>query len=409
MKAWWDSLLQHPSGGGIVLFLAAVAAMVVDNSFLSPLYDLFKSLQLGIRVGDLIIDKPLILWVNDGLMAVFFFHVGLEIKHEMREGNLADPKQLLLPAAAAVGGMVVPAAIYLALNTGDPLLLKGWAIPAATDIAFALGILTLLGRRVPLQLKVFLLALAIIDDIGAIAIIAVFYTTALSFTALEVAATLLALLLVMNLLGVRKVALYLLVGIALWVAVLKSGVHATLAGVLLAFFIPTKLPDGRRPVHELEHGLKGYVAFLVMPIFAFANAGVSLDNLTFETLSGSLPLGIILGLVVGKQLGVFAATALVVGSGLAKLPPGVGWAQVYGVACLAGVGFTMSLFIGGLAFTEANVLATDPILAETALSVANGLVDQVRYGVLTASVIAGLMGFLVLLLAPRKRDVATPG
>lgn len=394
-------LLQHDAAGGVVLLIAAAIALMMDNSFLAPVYDLIKTLPVAIQVGDLIIDKPLLLWVNDGLMAIFFFHVGLEVKHELREGSLSKPSQVVLPMTAALGGMAVPALFYLALNMGDPILVKGWAIPAATDIAFALGVLALAGKAVPTTLKIFLLAVAIIDDIGAILIIAAFYTTSISTAALQFSAVMLGILLLMNLFGVRQVALYVVVGVALWIAVLKSGVHATIAGVLLAFFIPLKDGDGKAVLHELEVTLRPYVMFMVMPVFAFVNAGVPLGGFSLETIMAPLPLGIILGLFFGKQIGVFMMAWLTVKSGLAQKPAGTNWGQIYAVACLAGIGFTMSLFIGGLAFTDDNIIKADPLLADQAAVIAESLTDQVRYGVLTGSVLSGIVGYVVLILASR--------
>ncbi len=398
----WQRLLQHEAAGGVILCLAAVLAMIIDNSFLSPVYDGFKDLRIAIAVGDLVIDKPLLLWVNDGLMAVFFFHVGLEVKYELREGRLASPSQVTLPAAAAIGGMLVPALVFFWLNGSDPVLRNGWAIPAATDIAFALGVLALVGRGVPPALKVFLLALAIIDDIGAIVIIAVFYTDQVAGLPLQVAGIITALLLALNVFGARRIAWYILLGIILWVAVLKSGVHATLAGVLLALMIPLRLEDGRAPVHELELSLKPYVAFLVMPLFAFVNAGVDLSGFSLANLLEPLPLGIILGLFAGKLVGIVGASLLVVLSGLSRMPEGVSWGQITGAALLAGIGFTMSLFIGGLAYSESIIAAAAPEMSpESARLTALALRDQVRYGVLTASLVAGVTGFVILKLTTR--------
>jgi NhaA family Na+:H+ antiporter len=371
--------IRQESTAGLILLACAVAAIVLANSPLAVVYDGILSLPVSVRVGALAIDKPLLLWINDGLMAIFFFLVGLEIKREVVEGELSSLSKIALPGTAALGGMAVPAAIYTAFNAGDAEAIGGWAIPAATDIAFALGILALLGPRVPAGLKVFLLALAIIDDLGAIVIIAVFYTADLSLDALMLAVVGIAGLVALNLSGVTRRAPYLLLGLAIWVCVLKSGVHATLAGVVTALAIPLRgRGDEPSPLAELEHVLHPWVALAILPAFAFANAGVSFAGLTMSAAAGSVPLGIGLGLFLGKQAGVFVFVALAVRTGLARLPDGITWAQVYGVAVLAGIGFTMSLFIGSLAFA-------DPARA----------VD-VRLGVLAGSVLSALLGYAVL-------------
>jgi NhaA family Na+:H+ antiporter len=332
------------------------------------------------QVGDLSIAKPLLLWINDGLMAIFFLLVGLEIKREIREGELAARDQALLPCIAALGGMIVPAVIYAALNWGDAQQMRGWAIPTATDIAFALGVLALLGSRVPVALKVFLTALAIIDDLGAIVIIALFYTHGLSLESMVLAAVALAVLLALNLMHVVRVSVYVLVGIALWVFVLKSGVHATLAGVAIAMAIPMRNPKDpeQSPLIDLENKLHIWVAYGILPLFAFANAGVSLAGLSFTSLFETLPLGIAIGLFLGKQVGVFGATLLAVKSGLSRMPEGTTWPQIYGAALLAGIGFTMSLFIGTLAFNAPEQAA------------------QVRLGVLGGSLTSAIVGYLFL-------------
>jgi NhaA family Na+:H+ antiporter len=377
-----ERFINHEAFGGIILMFAAVFALVLDNSPLAWLYDGLLSTPMTIEIGALKLGKPLLLWINDGLMAVFFLLVGLEIKREMIAGELSSRQQVVLPGAAAIGGMLVPSLIYMAVTWGEPGLASGWAIPAATDIAFALGVLSLLGNRVPLALKVFLLALAIVDDLGAILIIAVFYTSDLSVTMLAGAGVAAVALLVLNRLKVRAIAPYVLVGIALWVFVLKSGVHATLAGVVLAFAIPMNRPEGAgegsSTLERLEHRLEPWVAYAIMPLFAFANAGVSLKGLSVGTFLAPLPLGILLGLFLGKQFGVFAAVWLTVKAGWARLPQGATWTQVYGVACLAGIGFTMSLFIGTLAFEGQ---------AEAA---------GVRLGVLAGSVMSALLGYGLL-------------
>ncbi len=375
-----SELLKHEAASGVLLMLAAAAALALDNSPLSHIYDALLLLPISIQVGELLIEKPMLLWINDGLMAVFFFVVGLEIKRELMEGNLSSWRQAVLPVMAACGGMLVPALIYIALNAGDPVNLRGWAIPAATDIAFAVGVLALLGSRVPPALKIFLLALAIIDDLGAILIIAVFYTAKLSFTSLAIAAVAVAVLAAMNLAGVKRLLPYAVVGVVMWVAVLKSGVHATLAGVAIAFLIPLRTEDASEapPLIRAEHALYGFVAFFVMPVFAFANAGVQLGGMSLADLISPLPLGIALGLFLGKQIGVFGFTWVSVRLGLCQLPDGVSWRHVYGAAALAGIGFTMSLFIGTLAFEDPEHQA------------------MVRLGVLSGSLLSGLVGYAML-------------
>lgn len=378
------------SSGGICLFFAAMVAIVFDNSFLAPLYDSLLAVPLKIQLGSFEIAKPLLLFINDGLMAVFFFLVGLEIKREILEGQLSTTSQVALPGVAALGGMMVPAGIYAYFNWDNPVDINGWAIPAATDIAFALGILMLLGNRVPLAIKVFLTAVAIIDDLGAIVIIALFYTDNLSLTALSVALVGLAVCTTLNLRGVTRTAPYILIGIIVWAGVLKSGVHATLAGVLLAFTIPLRAEDaeGHAPLRHLEHILHPWVAFLVLPAFAFANAGVNFSGMTFGSLLEPMPLGIALGLFVGKQIGVFGFSWVMIKAGLAKMPEGANWAMMYGVSLLCGIGFTMSLFIGGLAFDD-QAHAT-----------------AVRLGVLCGSFASGIFGYLLLRWALTKKPVA---
>ncbi|SPH18519.1 Na(+)/H(+) antiporter NhaA [Defluviimonas aquaemixtae] len=385
-----ERLFRHDAAGGVVLMLAALLALIVANSSLSAGYHLILVKKLSILLDGEGLSKPLILWINDGLMAVFFFLVGLELKREMVEGKLKKPGDVVLPGMAAVGGMVVPALIYLALNFSDPVTRGGWAIPAATDIAFAVGVLALLGKRVPSALKIFLLTLAILDDLGAILIIALFYTRELHIDYLWLALLPLAGLLWLNWVGAHRHAPFILCGVILWVLVLKSGVHATLAGVITAFFVPMKDRFGKSPLHAMEDALTPYVGFLIVPIFAFANAGVVLQGLTFGDLFAPLPLGIAAGLVVGKQLGVFGVTWLMVRAGWARLPHAVTWAHVYGIACLAGIGFTMSLFIGGLSFDSQDNM------------------NAVRLGVLVGSGISAILGYAILLLsaAPGVEDEA---
>lgn len=377
----FTDFLKHEAAGGVVLGVATLAALVMSNSHWRDLYTEFTRTPGTIDIGGVVvISKPLVLWVNDLWMAVFFFVVGLEIKREFLEGELATPSQALLPAAAALGGMVVPACIYVLFNLGDTTALRGWAIPAATDIAFALGIVMLLGSRVPASLKVFLTAVAIIDDLGAIVVIAVFYTENLSLVALGLAFVGAACLLLLNRAGVRRADVYIVIGLAIWVCVLKSGIHATLAGVITALAIPMKTRDGSPLAGALEHALHPWVAFVVLPMFAFANAGVSLAGLTPDSLLDSITLGIAAGLVVGKAVGVFGTSWLMIRTGLAVTPAGASSRQLFGVCVLCGIGFTMSLFIGALAFEG---LETD---FET----------QLKIGVLAGSLIAGTLGTLIV-------------
>ena len=378
------------SAGGIVLAVATVLALAVSNSPWGVDYEAFRNIRGEVRIGAdwLVLSKPLILWVNDLWMAVFFLLVGLEIKRELVAGELASVRKAMLPAVAAVGGMAVPAGIYVLLNMNDPVALRGWAIPAATDIAFALGILMLLGSRVPASLKIFLTAVAIIDDLGAIVVIAFFYTAQLSLPMLGAAAVGCAALFALNRLRVKSVLPYLFVGAIVWVCVLKSGVHATLAGVATAFAIPLGDDDENEhsPLQELEHALHPWVAFVVLPMFAFANAGVALQGLSLQTLTQTVPLGIAGGLVLGKAIGVFGSSWLLSVMAGAELPAGANRMQLFGVCVLCGVGFTMSLFIGGLAFEGQGP----------------GYDTQVKLGVLGGSLIAGVLGTLILMRAERR-------
>lgn len=388
MRAARD-FLRLESAGGMLLVAAAVLAIVLRNSPLAGGYVTLLDTPVVIRIGDFGFFKPLLLWINDGLMAVFFLLVGLELKREVLEGELNRPAQALLPIVAAAGGMLVPAAIYIALNRHDPVALHGWAIPSATDIAFALGVLTLLGKRVPTALKVFLMTLAILDDLGAIVIIALFYTAELSGLSLAIAGAALAVLIVMNRCGVLNIGAYLLVGLVMWASVLQSGVHATLAGVALASVIPLRNPGNPRqsPARALERGLHPPVAYAILPLFAFANAGLSLQGVRLASFLDPVALGIAGGLLVGKQLGVFGAAWLAVRLRIAALPSGVRWSQLYGTALLCGIGFTMSLFIGSLAFEAAG--------QEHAASV--------RLGIFTGSIVSALAGYTVLRLIPASR------
>lgn len=381
--------LKLETASGILLVIAALLAIIVANSPLAPFYAALIDLPVEIRVGSLEIAKPLLLWINDGLMAIFFFLVGLELKREVIEGQLSDPREVVLPALGAVGGMLIPATIYVWINQGDTVALQGWAIPAATDIAFALAILALLGSRVPLSLKIFLISVAIFDDVGAIVIIALFYTSDLSLGALLTAAVCVPVLVLLNRRGILEKAPYLLVGLVMWVAVLKSGVHATLAGVLLAMFIPLRdSQEQGSPLHELEHDLHTAVAFGILPIFAFVNAGISFSGVSLDSMLHPVPLGIMAGLFIGKQLGVFTFCWLGVRLGVARLPEDLRWTQIYGTAVLCGVGFTMSLFIGSLAFEETGV---------------NMLFDE-RLGIIVGSVLSGICGYFVLRLTLADRS-----
>ncbi|MGV3549035.1 sodium/proton antiporter (NhaA family) [Hephaestia caeni] len=380
--------LDNEASGGILLMAVAVLAILTANSPVAGSY--FSALHA--YIGPLSVQH----WINDALMALFFLLVGLEIKREMLDGQLSSWSRRLLPGAAAAGGMAVPAVIYIAFNLGDPAALRGWAIPSATDIAFALGVLSLLGPKVPASLKIFLAALAIIDDLGAVIVIALFYTTDLNFVALGGAALVISALVVLNRSGVMRLWLYLVLGAVLWVLVLRSGVHATLAGVILALTIPIRLTPGTpeaspsvSPLHQLEHALQKPVAFLIVPIFGFANAGVSFSGVTPAVLIEPLTLGVAAGLVVGKLVGVFGTVAALVRLGLADLPAAASWGQTLGVALLCGIGFTMSLFIGLLAFDEP------------------AMQDRVKFGILAGSLIAGLAGYTVLRVTDRRKAAST--
>lgn len=381
-----------------------IVALVVANSGLAGWYEQLLAVKAQISVGTFAIAKPILLWINDGFMAVFFFLVGLELKREIMAGELSDKKKVVLPLLAALGGIVVPAAIYAFINRHDPAAMKGWAIPAATDIAFALGVLALLGSRVPVTLKIFLASIAVIDDLAAIIIIAVFYTSELSVGSLLLALLFLSWLFILNRMGITARTPYLLLSAALWVAVLKSGVHATLAGVAVATFIPYRPvkgspEDSETLVEQLEHQIQPWVAYGILPIFAFANAGVPLGDLTIASLFEPVPLGIALGLFLGKQLGVFGASWIAVKSGIATLPEGANWRHVYGVALLCGIGFTMSLFIGSLAFEQGG---------------STGDTFDERLGILAGSLLSALGGVVVLRFLSgskkaRETDPLDPG
>jgi len=381
-ESFITGFFRQESSGGIMLMLAALLALLLANSPLQNQYKLLLDTPVEIRIGNLEIAKPLLLWINDGLMAVFFFLVGLELKRELVEGELSNKRNIILPGVGAIGGMLFPALIYVYFNNSDPAAMKGWAIPAATDIAFALGILSLLGSRVPTSIKIFLTSLAIFDDIGAILIIALFYTAKISLPALIVVACCIPILLLLNKRGVASKSVYLLVGVVMWVAMLKSGVHATLAGVVTAMFVPmrSKQDPDQSPLKTLEHDLHPVVAFFVLPVFAFSNAGISLAGIGVEQVLHPVPMGIASGLFIGKQAGIFSLCWLFIKLKLTSLPSGVSWTSLYGTAALCGVGFTMSLFIGSLAFEETGV---------------NLLFDE-RLGIILGSLISGIIGYLVL-------------
>jgi len=378
-----EEFIKRESSAGIMLMFVTAAALLLKNSPLSEAYNAFLHTPVEVRFGVLHIDKPLLLWINDGLMAVFFLLIGLEVKREIMEENLSSWSQAALPVIAAIGGMAVPALIYIILNRSEELAMLGWAIPTATDIAFALGILSLLGDRVPVSLKIFLMALAIIDDLGAIIIIAFFYTADLSLLSLAMATAALLALTLINKLGVTRRAAYVLLGIVLWVSVLKSGVHATLAGVALAFTIPLESRDAQGNSFSLsktmEHDLHYWVAFMILPLFAFVNAGVDLRGISVDQMTGSVPLGIMLGLFIGKQAGVFGFSYLSIKLGMASMPAESSWRQLYGVAVLTGIGFTMSLFIDSLAFEDDRVYQYADKLA-----------------VLIGSFLSGIAGYMIL-------------
>lgn len=374
------AFFELDAAGGIVLAFAAVLAMIVANSPLHDLYHAFIHAPVSVQIGNFSIDKDAHHWINDGLMAVFFFLVGLELKREALIGELSDIKQILLPAVCAVGGMIFPALIYMAFNHGDSVSMQGWAIPTATDIAFAIGVLSLLGDKVPNSLKVFLVSIAIFDDLGAIIIIALFYTSELSLVSLGVAAVCLPLLFLLNRMNVVRLTPYFMIGLVLWAAMLKSGVHATLAGVLLAFFIPlrNKKDPEHSPLEELEHDLHNTVAFGILPLFAFANAGISLAGTSISSLFHGVPLGIAAGLFIGKQIGVMLPFILAVKLKLAAAPKNTTIMQIYGVSLLCGIGFTMSLFVSGLAFGGIPE-GYDP-----------------RLGIILGSLVSGVIGYFVL-------------
>jgi len=388
-----EEFIKKESSSGILLIFATISALILSNTFMAPLYESFLHIPVEIRVGSFHLNKSLYHWVNDGLMAIFFLLIGLEVKREILEGHLSSLNQIALPGIAAIGGIVVPAAIYLSFNQNNPIAESGWAIPTATDIAFALGILSLLGNRVPVSLKIFLMALAIIDDLAAIVIIALFYTTELSTLSIIVAFASLAVLIMLNILGISKKSAYFIVGTILWISVLKSGVHATLAGVALAFTIPLSAKNEHKklfsPLKEIEHGLHFWVTFFILPLFAFVNAGVNITEISFSQMSGEVPMGIMLGLFIGKQLGVFGFSFIAIKLKLAKLPEGSNWLQLYGVSVLTGIGFTMSLFIVSLAFEDDSIFQYTDKLA-----------------ILIGSFVSGIVGYVILKAGKTHNRVA---
>ena len=386
-----SAFFKLESAGGILLMLTALIAIILANSPLDHFYDLLLSTPVELRIGPFEIAKPLLLWINDGLMAVFFFLVGLELKREILEGELADKRNIILPGIGAIGGMLVPALIYLYFNADDETAISGWAIPSATDIAFALGVLSLLGKRVPTTIKIFLTSLAIFDDVGAVIIIAMFYTSKISVLALVGVAICLPILALMNRLNVVSRAAYIFVGTIMWVATLKSGVHATLAGVILAMFIPmrSKSNPDFSPAKDMEHDLHSAVAFFILPIFAFANAGISFSGIGAEQLLHGVPLGIALGLFFGKQIGIFGLCWLAIKLKLTSLPKDMSWMSLYGTSALCGIGFTMSLFIGSLAFEDSGI---------------NMLFDE-RLGILLGSLASGIIGYAILSFSLKKAPI----
>ncbi|UVL23238.1 Na+/H+ antiporter NhaA [Pseudomonas donghuensis] len=391
LRSTFTRFFQLEAASGLLLIAAAALALIINNSPLSYLYNGLLDVPVVAQIGALKIAKPLLLWINDGLMALFFLLIGLEVKREVVDGHLSKPSQIVLPGAAAIGGMAVPALIYWFLNKDNPAAVAGWAIPMATDIAFALGVLALLGKRVPVSLKLFLMTLAIIDDLGAIIVIALFYSGTLSSLSLGLAAACLLVLIAMNRLGVVKLGPYMVVGLILWVCVLKSGVHATLAGVTLALCIPLRTKNAEpSPLLSLEHALHPWVAYGILPLFAFANAGVSLAGVSLESFTHHVPMGIAVGLLVGKTLGVFGFAWVMIKAGMAALPAGANWGQVLGVAILCGIGFTMSLFVGSLAFVPGS----------------SEYAGMDRMGILTGSILAALIGYGITALSSRKPAVA---
>ncbi|HEC1573740.1 TPA: Na+/H+ antiporter NhaA [Campylobacter upsaliensis] len=373
------NFVHNEAFGGVLLIICTIFALLVQNSFLSDHYRELLNLNMGFVAGEFRLEKPFLLWVNDGLISIFFFAIGLELKKEFMQGAFKEPRSIILPFAAAVGGIIVPASIFALVNVGDAYTLKGWAIPTATDTAFALAVLMMCGRHIPSSLKIFLLSLAIFDDVGAILIIAIFYTSKLSIVAFIVASCAILALLILNLLGITRKSFYFICSLILWVSVLKSGVHATLAGLITALFIPILTREGKPFLREIDESLKFWLVFVILPLFAFANAGVNLANIDLKSILSGASVGIFLGLFVGKQVGVFAFSYLAIKSGLARLPEGANFKQLYGVCILTGIGFTMSLFIDGLAYEVSDIF-----------NYADNL------SILVASFCSGILGFVYL-------------
>ncbi|MEB2804168.1 Na+/H+ antiporter NhaA [Campylobacter upsaliensis] len=373
------NFVHNEAFGGVLLIICTIFALLVQNSFLSDHYRELLNLNMGFVAGEFRLEKPFLLWVNDGLISIFFFAIGLELKKELMQGAFKEVRSIILPFAAALGGIIVPASIFALVNVGDAYTLKGWAIPTATDTAFALAVLMMCGRHIPSSLKIFLLSLAIFDDVGAILIIAIFYTSKLSIVAFIVASCAILALLILNLLGITRKSFYFICSLILWVSVLKSGVHATLAGLITAFFIPVFTKDGKPFLKEIDESLKFWLVFVILPLFAFANAGVNLANIDLKSIFSGASVGIFLGLFVGKQVGVFAFSYLAIKSGLARLPERANFKQLYGVCILTGIGFTMSLFIDGLAYEVSDIF-----------NYADNL------SILVASFCSGILGFVYL-------------
>ncbi len=394
MKILVRGFIKKESSSGIILMFVTIFALILRNSPFAQMYFDLLHVKIVFSIGSLIIDKPLYLWINDGFMTLFFLVIGLEIKRELIAGHLSTWSKIALPAIAAVGGMVVPALIFTYFNYDDDIAIRGWAIPTATDIAFALGILSFLGKRIPTSLKIFLMALAIFDDIGAILIIAVFYTSDLSSISIFAALISILVLFILNRLKVTNISAYMIVGTILWISVLKSGVHATLAGIILAFLIPLDLQNYKgkhySPANKIRHIIHYWVAFIILPLFAFANAGIDLKHIDLNAMSNNVSLGILLGLFVGKQVGVFTFVFIAVKLKFAKLPKCTSWLQIYGISVLTGIGFTMSLFIDALAYPDDSLyLYTD------------------KLAILIGSFVSGLIGYLILLKAKSKRFCKT--
>ena len=373
------NFVHNEAFDGVLLIICTIFALLVQNSSLSDHYRELLNLNMGFVAGEFRLEKPFLLWVNDGLISIFFFAIGLELKKELMQGAFKEVRSIILPFAAALGGIIVPASIFALVNVGDAYTLKGWAIPTATDTAFALAVLMMCGRHIPSSLKIFLLSLAIFDDVGAILIIAIFYTSKLSIVAFIVASCAILALLILNLLGITRKSFYFICSLILWVSVLKSGVHATLAGLITAFFIPVFTKDGKPFLKEIDESLKFWLVFVILPLFAFANAGVNLANIDLKSIFSGASEGIFLGLCVGKQVGVFLFSYLAIKSGLARLPEGANFKQLYGVCILTGIGFTMSLFIDGLAYEVSDIF-----------NYADNL------SILVASFCSGILGFVYL-------------